>query len=97
MSCYMSLIALLNDIDTDENVLTFAMEHDLIYDKQSDKQSCPTCEEHIDLYSRMAVDGAVWRCHKGGLQKIYYFETRIIPGRKQDATENIYFIFVFLI
>ena len=69
MSCYMSLIALLNDIDTDENVLTFAMEHDLIYDKQSDKQSCPTCEEHIDLYSRMAVDGAVWRCHKGGCRK----------------------------
>ena len=62
---YMCLISLLNNMDTDENVLTFAMEHGLIYEKHS----CPTCEEHIDLSSRITVDGAVWRCHKGGYRK----------------------------
>ena len=37
MSRSMCLISLLNDIDIDENVLTFAMEHGFLYDKQSDK------------------------------------------------------------
>ena len=52
----MCLISLLNDIDTEKKDLTFAMEHGLIYEKQS----CLTCQEHMDhLSSRMAVDGAI--------------------------------------
>ena len=73
MPRYRSLIYLFNDIDTDEKVLTFAMEHGLIYDKQSDrqsdKQSFPTCEEPMGLSSRMAVDGAFWKCQKRSYRK----------------------------
>ena len=44
----------------------------------------------MDLSSRMAVDGVAWRCHKRSCRK-FITETRIIPGGKQDAAENIYF------
>ena len=50
----------------------------------------------MDLSSRMAVDGVAWRCHKRSCRK-FITETRIIPGGKQDAAENIYFVFAFLV
>ena len=67
MSRYMNLMSLLNDIDTEEKVFTFAMEHGLLYDKQS----CLTYRGSMDLSFRMAVDGTVWGCHKRSIRDTY--------------------------
>uniref|UniRef100_A0A0K0EA96 DDE_Tnp_IS1595 domain-containing protein n=1 Tax=Strongyloides stercoralis TaxID=6248 RepID=A0A0K0EA96_STRER len=57
---YFSLLSLLNDLNTNDKILAFSMNHRLIYSMQL----CPSCNCPMKLAQRTSIDNLRWRCYK---------------------------------
>ena len=51
MACYFSLVAFLNDIDTEDKVLNFAMDNSIIHKCKT----CPNCQNQMKLAKRKSL------------------------------------------
>ena len=85
---YISLVSLLNDIDTNEKVLAFVMRHSL-----HENRNCSSCQAPMQRAKEQTLDGLVWRCYKKIVEMLLLRDGSFLEGSKMPLKAFILYLY----